>query len=50
MTLQLIDSSTVVAHVYTVFNDNSGRQNYHSREVFKKLVIRPLPFPLAIAR
>ena len=50
MTLQLIDSSTVVAHVYTTFHDNSGRQNYHSREVFKKVVIRPLPFPLAIAR
>jgi|SRR5215208_1944135 hypothetical protein len=43
MTLQLIDSSTLVAHVYTTFLDGSGRQNYHSREVFKKLVLKPLP-------
>jgi hypothetical protein len=43
MTLQLIDSSTLVAHVYTQFHDGSGRQNYHSREVFKKLLIKPLP-------
>lgn len=49
MTLQLIDSTTMVAHVYTKFQDGSGRQNYHSREVFKKLVIRPFPFPGPIA-
>jgi hypothetical protein len=48
ITLQLIDSSTLVAHVYTTFHDGSGRQNYHSREVFKKLIIKPFPFPIAI--
>jgi hypothetical protein len=47
MTLQLIDSSTLVAHVYTTFHDGSGRQNYHSREVFKKLIIRPFPFAIS---
>ena len=48
VTLQLIDSSTLVAHTYTQFQDGSGRQNYHSRAVFKKVIIKPLPFPLAI--
>lgn len=44
VTLQLIDSSTLVAHVYSQFHDGSSRQSYHTREVFKKLVIKPLPF------
>jgi hypothetical protein len=46
LTFQLIDPVTIVVHSYDRFNDGSGRQNYHTREVFKKLILRPLPFPL----
>ena len=35
---------TIILDDYDKFNDGSGRQNYHSREVFRKLIIRPLPF------
>jgi hypothetical protein len=45
MTFQLLDPNTLVVDDYNMFTDGSGRENYHSREVFKKLVIRPLPFP-----
>jgi hypothetical protein len=48
MTFQLLDANTLLVDDYSMFTDGSGRQNYHSREIFKKLVIRPLPFPLPV--
>ena len=44
LTFQLVDPDTIILDDYDKFNDGSGRQNYHSREVFRKLIIRPLPF------
>ena len=46
MTFQLLDANTLLVDDYSMFTDGSGRENYHTREIFKKLVIRPLPFPL----
>jgi hypothetical protein len=47
MTFQLVDPYTLVVHTYSRFTDGSGRQNYHTRELFHKLVIKPFPLPLA---
>ena len=44
LTFQLVDPDTIILDDSDKFNDGSGRQNYHSREVFRKLIIRPLPF------
>ena len=44
LTFQLLDANTMVVDDYNLFTDGSGRQNYHSRELFKKLLIKPLPF------
>jgi hypothetical protein len=44
LTFQLVDPNTIIVDDYDKFNDGSGRQNYHSREVFRKLILRPLPF------
>lgn len=43
LTFQLVDPNTIIVDDYDKFNDGSGRQNYHSREVFRKLILRPLP-------
>lgn len=43
LTFQLIDPNTIVVDDYEQFHDGSGRQNYHNREVFRKLILRPLP-------
>jgi hypothetical protein len=45
LTFQLIDPATIVVNTYTKFNDGSGRQDYHDREIFRKLLIDPIPFP-----
>jgi len=42
LTFQLVDPNTIAVDTYDKFNDGSGRQNYHSREIFKKVILRPL--------
>jgi hypothetical protein len=43
LTFQLIDSNTLVVHDYNRFTDGSGRQNYHDRGVFKRVILAPPP-------
>jgi hypothetical protein len=46
LTFKLLDPNTMAVDTYDKFNDGSGRQNYHSSELFRKLILRPLPFPI----
>ena len=37
MTFERIDYDTLRVHTYEQFTDGSGRQNYHSSEMFKRV-------------
>ena len=39
MTFQLLDATTMEVHTYNQFLDGSGRQNFHTVERFRKLLI-----------
>jgi hypothetical protein len=39
MTFQLLSPSLMSVDTYSLFTDGSGRQNYHTRELFHKVVI-----------
>jgi len=43
MTFELTDPDTLMVDTYTQFLDHSGRENYHVRELFRKVI--PLPRP-----
>jgi hypothetical protein len=43
ITMELTDPNTLMVDTYTQFLDHSGRQNYHVRELFRKVV--PIPRP-----
>ena len=46
LTFALVDPNTIAVDSYTKFNDGSGRQNFHTRDIFKKLILRPLSVPV----
>ena len=39
MTFQLLSPTLMSVDVYSLFTDGSGRQNYHTRELFRKVMI-----------
>jgi hypothetical protein len=39
MTFQLLSPTLMSVETYSLFTDGSGRQNYHTRELFRKVVI-----------
>jgi hypothetical protein len=39
MTYQLLSTTLMAVDTFTVFTDGSGRQNYHTHELFHKVLI-----------